>query len=167
MEQGAFYSMFAVGDYTFAPWKVVWREVSTDFAPAVIGPIKDRAVVPDHTLVLIDFEHPQEAHYVCALLASPLYNLAINAYIVMHPSPHVLQNIRVPRYDPANAAHARLSALSRQAHELAPAAHAGDKDARAVLRDVEDQVDRAAADLWGLTDAELGEIRRNLKELRG
>jgi hypothetical protein len=168
MRQGhPFYIMGNVSKPTFAPWKVVWREVSTDFEPAVIGPVGGKPAIPAHTLVLIDFHDPQEAYYVCALLGSSLYNLAINAYISMHPSPHVLQNIRVPRYDPANPVHARLSALSRHAHELAPAAHAGDKDARAALQDVEDQVDHAAADLWCLTDAELGEIRRNLKDLRG
>jgi len=35
------------------------------------------------------------------------------------------------------------------------------------LRDVEEQVDRAAAELWGLTDAEPADIRRNLRDLRG
>ena len=33
-------------------------------------------------------------------------------------------------------------------------------------RRVEDEVDRAAAALWGLTEEELVEIRRSLEELR-
>jgi len=61
----------------------------------------------------------------------------------------------------------RLASLSRRAHELAPAAYAGDEAAQAELRRVEDEVDRAAAELWGLTTEELDEIRRSLEELRG
>ncbi|WP_054683106.1 hypothetical protein [Rhodothermus marinus] len=38
MESGPFYSIFGIGDYTFAPWKVVWRgEVATSLVAAVIG----------------------------------------------------------------------------------------------------------------------------------
>jgi hypothetical protein len=35
------------------------------------------------------------------------------------------------------------------------------------LRQIEEAVDEAAARLWGLTDAELREIRRSLVELQG
>jgi len=167
MEQGAFYSMFAVGDYTFAPWKVVWREVSSRFEPAVVGAAAGKVVVPDHTVVLISFDSENEAHYVCSLLASSLYVLAITSYFVLHPSPHVMNNVNVPRYDPTNAVHCRLAELSREAHGLAPAAYASDQAARAALRRVEQAVDEAAAALWGLSEAELRDIRRNLAELKG
>jgi len=36
-----------------------------------------------------------------------------------------------------------------------------------MLRHVEDEVDWAAAVLWGVTAEELAEIRRSLEELRG
>jgi len=61
----------------------------------------------------------------------------------------------------------RLAALSQRAHELAPAAHAVDETVKAQLRQVEDEVDRAAAALWELSEEELEEIRRSLEELRG
>src|SRR5205823_6492213 len=37
METGAFYSMFAIGSYTMAPFKVVWREQSREFQAAKVG----------------------------------------------------------------------------------------------------------------------------------
>ncbi|MDR7523661.1 MAG: hypothetical protein QN168_14505 [Armatimonadota bacterium] len=40
----------------------------------------------------------------------------------------------------------------------------GREDA-AVLRRIETEIDRQAARLWGLTDQELAEIQRSLKEL--
>jgi len=166
METGPFYSMFNVGDYTFAPWKVVWREVSSSFEPAVVATGDGKAVIPDHTVVLIPFDSATEAHYVCSLLASSLYTLAITSYFVLHPSPHVMSNVNVPRYAPANPAHKRLAALSRRAHELAPTAYSGDGETQAALRRVEEEIDRAAAALWGLSEEELVEIRRSLEELK-
>ena len=57
----------------------------------------------------------------------------------------------------------RLAALSQQAHALA-------KDPKGLgdpagLANIEAQVDEAAAELWGITDRELMEIRRSLEEL--
>ncbi|RLC57824.1 MAG: hypothetical protein DRI80_14530, partial [Chloroflexota bacterium] len=63
--------------------------------------------------------------------------------------------------------HHRLADLSLRAHELAPAAYGGDGAAQAELRHVEEEIDCAAAELWGLTGEELAEIRRSLEELRG
>jgi DNA anti-recombination protein RmuC len=63
-------------------------------------------------------------------------------------------------YVPTNLTHQQLARLSQRAHELAAA---GDEQA---LKAVEDEVDRAAAELWGITDEELAEIQRSLEELR-
>ena len=63
--------------------------------------------------------------------------------------------------------HARTSALSRQAHALAPRAYAGEAEAKAALAGVEDEVDRAAAALRGLTDAEPADVRASLPDLKG
>jgi hypothetical protein len=57
--------------------------------------------------------------------------------------------------------HRRLAELSERAHEAAKR-----EDVRR-LRQIEEAVDEAAARLWGLTDAELREIRRSLVELQG
>ncbi|GAB4577495.1 MAG: N-6 DNA methylase [Anaerolineales bacterium] len=166
-ETGPFYSLFNVGNYTFAPWKVVWREVSSQFAPAVVGPINGRVVIPDHTVVLIPFEAEDEAHYVCSLLGSSLYVLAITSYFVLHPSPHVMNNVCINHYDPNNSIHQQLSSLSRQMHQISLPIYSGDKATEMRLRELEAEVDRTAAQLWGLMDEELADIQASLKELKG
>ncbi len=50
---------------------------------------------------------------------------------------------------------------------IAPAACAGAKAARAELRQVEEEIDRAAAALWGLAAQELADVRASLQELKG
>jgi hypothetical protein len=156
-----FYAMAAVNDYTFSPWKVVWREVAHTLDAAVIGPHNGKAVVPDHTLILVDCDGEGEAHYLCAVLNSSPARLGVQAYIVLHPDPHILEHIRVPRYAPDDPVHARLAELSRQAHAAAQ------RDDAAQLREIEKEIDLAAAALWGLTPDELREIQRSLHELSG
>jgi len=52
-----------------------------------------------------------------------------------------------------------LAALSQQAHE---ATAAGDA---VRVREIEVEIDRLAAELWGLTEEELREIQESLEEL--
>ena len=167
VETGPFYSMFNVGDYTFAPWKVVWTRIGNKVEAAVASADQ----IPQETLTLLPTNSEEEAHYACAVVNAMPFQFAAYAYSQAggksFGSPHLLQNIRIPRYDPANAVHRRLAELSREAHGLAPAAYAGDQVARAALRCVEGAVDEAAAALWGLSEAELRDIRRNLAELKG
>jgi len=165
-ETGPFYSMFNVSDYTFAPWKVVWRgEVATSLVAAVVGSAANKVVVPDQTAYMSAFTKEDDAHFLCAVMNSSVVRLIYAMYAYKHVSMSFIQNLNIPHYDPANPVHQRLAALSQQAHALAPAAHAGDKTAQAQLRQVEDQVDQAAAELWGLTKEELREIQESLKEL--
>ena len=70
-----FYSMYAISNDTFAPYKVVWSEIAHTLKAAVIGSVDDqhlgeKVVVPDHTVILIPSKTEIEAHYVCALLNS-------------------------------------------------------------------------------------------------
>jgi len=161
-QKDPFYSIYNVGDYTFAQYKVAWREVATDIRAAVIdSETQDqKAVVPDHTLVFVAASSAAEAHFICALLNSSPAGFVVRGYIAMHPSTHVLKYVAIPRYDPnALLSHRALSDLSQQAHA---ATAAGDA---ARVRRIEAKVDQMAARLWGLTDAELQEIQESLAEL--
>jgi len=159
-DKDPFYSMYNVASYTFAPHKVVWREQARTFTVAVVGVKEGKVIVPDHKLMLVPFDDEQETHFVCGALASSIAQLVVKSYVVsVSTSTHVLQHIAVPKFDTGNPIHTRLAALSQQAHQLAAA---GDE---AGLAAVEAQVDEAAAELWGITDRELREIRRSLAEM--
>jgi hypothetical protein len=155
--------MFNVGDYTFAPYKVVWPNIGSELACAVVSSDKGKCVVPQHIITLVAFEDAGEAHYMCALLNSSPANFALQSYSQKggksFGTPHVLENIRIPHYDPTNPTHCQLAALSQQAHQ---ATAAGDA---ARVREIEAEIDRLAAQLWGLTEAELREIQESLEEL--
>jgi hypothetical protein len=162
-DTGTFYSMFNIGEYTFAPWKVVWREVASKLDVAVVGPVVTqvtaKCAIPDHTLIMVACQQGEEAHFLCSILNSSPSRFVVQGYIVLHPDPHILEHVAIPRFEPDNAVHQGLAALSRQAHASTTAG-----DAPEVKR-IEAEIDRLAARLWGLTEAELREIQRGLAEL--
>jgi len=201
-----FYFYGAVNTYSFAPWKVVWREVANLPDAAVIGLVNGKPVVPAHTVVLIDCNDEYEAHFVCALINSSPAQLVVQSYIVLHPDPHILDNLRIPRYNPAEDLHRRLAELSKEAHACAQTLQAfadleaelgrekrlvqqieqalleaagqgaipADKQhfvqwaqTRQRLRQIEAEIDRLAAQLWGLTEKELQAVQHALQTLAG
>jgi hypothetical protein len=163
VERGAFYSIFGVGRYTLAPWKVTWAEVGNEADAAVVGSANvsttKKPVIPDHTCVFVDFNRREEAHFVCAAINSSPARLAIRNYIVLHPDPHVLDNISIPRFSSKEIVHIQLAKLSQTAHEAV-----AKKDSLA-LKKAEEEIDRCAARLWGLSEQELAEIKRSLEEM--
>jgi hypothetical protein len=160
IETGPFYSMFDVGDYTFAPWKVVWPNIASSLTAAVVGSGDGRLVIPQHIVTIVATESEVEAHFICTVINSFLACFAARAYSQeggkSFGTPHILENIRIPKYDPADPMHRAMAEASQQAHA---AAAQGDTKR---LAEIEDRIDHLAAQLWGLTDRELASLRRDL-----
>lgn len=167
IESGApFYTMFAVGDYTFAPYKVVWRYISAEFTCAVLSDYEDenldtKMVIPDHRLIIVSAKNAEEAYYLCAILnSSPSRYLVQNYVVETQISTHALQHVRVPRFDPGDKVHQELAGLSQSAHY---AASIGDE---AGLKEIiEPRIDELAAQIWGLSGEELKEIKESSEEM--
>ena len=64
------FSVFGVGPYTFAPWKVAISALHKRLAFAVVGPFHDRPVVLDDTCYHLSFETEDEARATARLLDS-------------------------------------------------------------------------------------------------
>ena len=154
-----FYSMYNVGPYTMAEWKVLWPEVGHSVRASVSGPSiveKVKPSLPDHTIVAVSCSSESEAYFITGMLnSSPAY-AAIAAYIVLHPSPHIMKNIAVPQFKKTDSIHKRVADLSQKCHV---AANTGGP-----LAVLEAEVDEAAAKIWGITDAELKAIRKATSE---
>ncbi len=158
-----FYSIYNVGPYTMEKWKVMWPEVGNTVRAGVCGPQKvnsEKPALPDHTIIAISCDSGDEAHYVCALLNSSPAQSAASGYIVLHPSPHIMEHIAIPRFNPKETTHRRLCELSQASH-LATA-----NDDTNQLNGLEAEVDKAAAKLWNITDDELKTIRDAMAETR-
>jgi len=163
-EDDPFYSMFNIGDYTFAPYKVVWPNIASELACAVVSSHEGKTVIPQHIVTLVGLDNAEEAHFVCAVANSSPINFALQSYSQKggksFGTPHVLENLFVPRHEVANTTHCQLAAFSQEAHQ---ATAAGDA---ARVREIEAEIDQLAAELWGLSQQELEEIQRSLEELK-
>jgi hypothetical protein len=158
-EDAPFYSLFDIGEYTFAPWKVVWREQADELTAAVLGPQDRRPVIPDHKIMMVACGSRSEAHFLCAALNSAPSRFVVAAYTIQtQMDTHILENVAVPRFSKSDRTHSRLVELSEAAHEATA------KGQTAEVERIEAEIDRAAARLWGLSDEDLNEIKRSLEE---
>lgn len=162
-ESDAFYTMFDVGEYTFAPWKVVWPWISVGIRAAVVATEDGKTICPEHNTSFVDSDREDEAYFICGLLNSAVGDFSIRAFYSGGgggiASPSVLQNIYIPKFDPKNNLHLRIAELSQKAHKAAK------RGEEAAIGEIEEKIDELAANLWRLSDDELREIKASLEEL--
>lgn len=123
LRHAPFYSSWNVGEYTFAPYKVAWSEISGNFRACVLSSIESpywdyqRIVVPDHKLYFVPLTSELEAHYLCALLNAPQVEEFVLGYAeTTQIGTHVTEYLRLPKFDELNDAHQELARLSLNAH---------------------------------------------------
>lgn len=75
------FSIFGVGKYTFAPWKVAISSLHKKLIFHVVGPYKDMPVVFDDTVYFISCENSEEARVLCELLNSETAKEFFSAFI--------------------------------------------------------------------------------------
>ena len=64
------FSMFGIGEYSFAPWKVAISGLYKSFTFVVVPPENGRSVMVDDTCYLIPCKDEKEARLLCGLLNS-------------------------------------------------------------------------------------------------
>jgi type I restriction-modification system DNA methylase subunit len=172
-----FYAVYGIGDYTFYPYKVVWKRVSgkisgkAEFACAVMEEVHDKFLgqkptVPYEKLMLVSFKEEREAYYLAAVLNSSIIQAVVAAYLIETTISDITKRIRVPEFDRDNPVHMKLSELSKKAHVLAKKYYEeNDETAEKELSEVEEEIDRTVARLYKITEKELEEIRKALKIL--
>jgi hypothetical protein len=114
--------MYAIGPYTMGLWKVMWREQASSMTTAVCGPVNGRPVIPDHKLMSVPVADEAEANFLCAVLNCQAVAAIVAGYTVsVSISTHVLEHVRIPRYDPANETHREIAEVGRLARETGAA----------------------------------------------
>jgi type II restriction/modification system DNA methylase subunit YeeA len=181
-----FYAVYDIGTYTFAPYKVVWKNIAgeisgkAEFSCAVIGDYEDKflgrkILIPNVKLMLVPLKFEEEAYYLCGILNSTFVRAIVASYVIETGiSTHILDTIKPPKYDPNNGLHKRIAELSKGAHELAKCIYAEKKpdycrsvDAEEELRRVERELDLVVAQLFGLSEDDLREFEKLMAILSG
>jgi hypothetical protein len=154
----SFYSSYNVGDYTFQPFKVMWKEICPEIEAAVIEN-GDETIIPDHKLVMVAFEIPDPAYFLCAVLNSSPIRLFVRAYAIQSSiSGHIMEYARVPAYSPANRIHQELSALDKECHAHRNSGKHEPLDA------AEAKIDNLVGLIWDITGEEMEAIHNELND---
>jgi hypothetical protein len=176
-----FYSLYDIGDHSYAPYKVAWKEIAgeisgkgTSFAAAVLESSKvpssniPKPTVPDNKLITIPFEDKSEAYYVCGILnSSPVRTLIASYAYETAMDTHIVKNISVPEFDQNNPLHMQLSNLAQKAHTLAIAVHTDNnlKD-KNQLMSTENQIDDVVSNIFKISTKELKQLKTTLDILK-
>lgn len=115
---GPFYEVYRIGPYTFSPIKVVWQHTgyNKSLNVSVIDDRGKQLIIPDQKAILIPFDNLEEAHYVCAFLASSITAQLLNRYLGTDASTHILDYISLRKFSETDKNHLRLAELSKFAH---------------------------------------------------
>ncbi|WP_137284312.1 N-6 DNA methylase [Halorussus salinisoli] len=127
LQKGPFYNVFGLGDYTWSEYKVVWCRLGFKPHFAVVSTVDDddlgeKLVVPGDHYMFVAADSEREAHFLCALLNSAVYqrslkNVASEGKASL--SKTVVSKLELPEYRETER-HQRLADLSMQAHEIVP-----------------------------------------------
>jgi hypothetical protein len=115
----AWWSLWSTGSYSFARYKVAWREMSGGrFAAAIVAPVRDpqlgtKLVVLDHKLYFVPCRNLKEAAFLTALLNAPVISEAISAYAAqLSLGVSVVEYLALPQFDSKNSTHRKLITLA-------------------------------------------------------
>jgi len=124
-ENREFYAMYAVGEYTFARYRVVWKFMASKINAVVLSKVRTpfgiKPILSTKTTALFAVNIKHEAHYLCAILNSDIINDFIKSFSSAgrgFGAPSVMSNLAIPKFDADNKIHKRLMKLSEDAHGL-------------------------------------------------
>ena len=108
---------------------------------------------------------------MCAILNSALVRLCVRSYSSAgrgFGTPSVIKHFRIPKYENEDERHLRISELSKRAQGLAKRYYVqNDLEAQEELKEVEEEIDKTVAKLYGVTDEELEGVKKTLGVLKG
>ena len=115
----AWWSLWSTGAYSFARYKVAWREMPGGrFAAAIVSPIRHpqlgtKLVVLDHKLYFVPCRSLKEAAFLTALLNAPVVSEAISAYASqLSLGVSVVEYLALPQFSAKNSTHKKLVSLA-------------------------------------------------------
>jgi hypothetical protein len=115
----AWWSLWSTGAYSFARYKVAWREMPGGrFAAAIVAPVRHpqlgtKLVVLDHKLYFVPCQSLKEAAFLTALLNAPIISEAISAYASqLSLGVSAVEYLALPTFCASNRTHRALVSLA-------------------------------------------------------
>lgn len=127
-----FYRLDNVGEYTYAPYKVLWKEQTGSMSAVVVGNAEeslinydnsvlgtDKIIMVDSKVLYLALESVDEAYFVCGIINSPTIRNIIDGYAVeTNRGTDVLKYLAIPKYDDTSQTHKDIARISEQIHDF-------------------------------------------------
>ena len=125
-----FYRLDNIGEYTYSPYKVLWKEQAGSMSAVTIGSyfesVKgadkelfagDKNIVVDSKVLMLALYNKEEAYYISGILNSPNIREVIDGYAIsINRGTDVLKYLAIPKFDIENVLHCALSHKSLEIH---------------------------------------------------
>lgn len=127
LDNGTFYNIFGIGEYTWSEYKVVWCRLGFKPHFAVVSTVYDddlgeKMVIPGDHYMFISTDNKEEAHFLCALLNSSIYQQSLRDIASEGKaslSKSVVSKLEIPEWNETEESR-RLADLSIRAHDIVP-----------------------------------------------
>jgi hypothetical protein len=157
LDEGTFYNVFGLGEYTWADYKVVWCRLGFKPHFAVVSTVDDedvgeKTVVPGDHFMFVPTDDKYEAHFLCGLLNSAIYQKSIKGIASEGKSSlskTVISRLDLPAYNETEESK-RLAELSMAAHGIVP--QHTDVSKRAYNRTSIEELDAVQAEIDDLVE---------------
>ena len=161
-EKNPFYRLDNVGEYTYSPYKVLWKEQTGSMSAVVVSKAReslqgydstlldgDKIIVTDSKVLFLPLEIENEAHFVCGILNAPSIRLILDSYAVStNRGVDVLAHLSIPKYDEQNKAHLLIAKLSKEIHKHCKNSNTSDTTRDSNLLQMENELDKAVIALF-------------------
>ena len=125
-----YYRLDNVGEYTYAPYKVLWKEQAGSMSAVVVGSYlesipnadrtlfsEDKTIVVDSKVLMLGVDDSAEAYYVCGIINAKDIADVIDGYAIStNRGVDVLKYIAIPKFNLNCTLHQAISDISKQIH---------------------------------------------------
>jgi len=165
ISEAPFYSMFNIGPYTFARFRVCWSRMSNSIKASVVSEINTclgaKQIIPTDTATIVSFDTEEEAHFFCAVVNSFLFGCCVQSFSSAgrgFGSAGILKRIRIDRFSRKDPTHLALANMSKACHELTQ----DKKEPLLAKREIE--LDELTATLWDVPKDEVEKLRKRSRD---
>lgn len=125
-----YYRLDNVGEYTYAPYKVLWKEQTGSMSAVVVGSYlesvpnadetlfsEDKTIVVDSKVLMLGLGDCAEAHYVCGIINAKDIVDVIDGYAIStNRGVDVLRYLAIPKFDSSIRTHQTIADISEEIH---------------------------------------------------
>lgn len=125
-----YYRLDNVGEYTYAPYKVLWKEQTGSMSAVVVSSYlesipdadrnlfsEDKTIVVDSKVLMLGLNNIDEAYYVCGVINATDVVKIIDGYAIStNREVDVLKYLAIPKFDSNIPLHNKIAEYSKNIH---------------------------------------------------